>query len=216
MFHTAILSFQNWIFYINLNIRKTKIKLGLFVKHVPFMLYSSMHYGCNSIFHIVVGWYLEWGLLLEAVVEAVEETMDVVELLVSVSLSIEGLIKKRVGESMLVSDRKRALEGTKLSLRRLTWDKWCRPFLIAYLLFMINIEHISQNMSIDPGLGALKRIDIDPLYLLKWRTFQDPRSSPLTGRVLDMWPNIGLLPLTGFLPCKTLTIMLKRDFLLPI
>ena len=41
-----------------------------------------------------------------------------------------------------------------------------KPSLITYLLFMIRIEHIRQDMSIDLGLGALRGINRDPLYLL--------------------------------------------------
>ena len=53
---------------------------------------------------IVVGWYLGQGLLLWAMVEVVD--MDMAELSVSMSLSMVGLHKKRVGKSMLVSRRK--------------------------------------------------------------------------------------------------------------
>ena len=55
------------------------------------------------------------GLPLEVMVG----TMDEVELLVSMSLSMEGLFKKRIGKSMLVSIKKRTIERSMLTLRRL-------------------------------------------------------------------------------------------------
>ena len=77
------------------------MKLLLFVKHVvfTFMIYSIMHMVVIVVYilDIVVGWYLERGHPLEAVVEAVDE----VELSVSMSLSVEDLFR----EIMLVCIR---------------------------------------------------------------------------------------------------------------
>ena len=69
------------------------------------------------ILDIIVGWYLGQDLMLGVVVEVVD--VDMAELSVSMSLSMEGLFKKRIGKSMLIRIRKRAIERSMLTLRRL-------------------------------------------------------------------------------------------------
>ena len=48
------------------------------------------------------------------------EVMDEAEKLMYMSLSMKALIRKRIGDSMLVSSRKRTIESSKPTLRRLT------------------------------------------------------------------------------------------------
>ena len=70
-----------------------------------------------SVLDIFKGWYLGQGLLLGAMVEAMD--VDMVELLVSMSLSMVGLNRKRAGKCMLVNNMKRIKERAMLSRKRL-------------------------------------------------------------------------------------------------